>query len=754
MKTRITCCFLFALALTAFNSAAAPGTVAFANHNGSKVINGQTGNPITAADNVRVALYWSALGTNDFVQIGAATNIGVPVPGVFAGGMRTCGAATPGRTAGQFQVRAWAGGYATYEQALANAGVLIGQSAIIEVVTGDPAGDPPMAPGSLLSGGFTGFSLQPNPAPPLTVICPSNKVVNCGSAWSFDPPMASGGCGPIPTISVMSTVTNGFCPQLVTRFWQITDGCATNTCNQQVTVVDITPPLLVCASNRTVECGSAWEFDAPTASDECSGTNLTLSVLDTTTSGVCPQVFTRTWLAIDACNNSNTCAQGVTVVDTTPPLLLCASNKIVECGSAWDFDVPTASDACSGTNVTLSILDTTTNGVCPQIFARTWLAVDGCNNSNTCTQVVTVVDTTPPILVCASNKTVECGSAWEFDAPAASDACSGTNIVVSVLDTTTNGIYPQAITRTWLATDGCNNSNTCAQIVTVVDSSALVALCGSNKVVSCDTNWDFDLPVVTSGGCSTNAAVIVLDTLTNSYCPQRLTRTWSVTNVFNGASTLCAQTVTVLCSNCPVLAVTKECPPNPVPPGGLLAFTGTVTNLSDLALTNVVVLNDKPTPGTLVFGPVALAPGQSAAFTGSYTVSAIDSGPFTDTLVALGTTLDGLTFSNSVTASCPRATVIIPGDSNGDGTVDQAELDAVLANYWPRNPWLLLTNAAGLGGANVSFALSNSTAGAFSVEYSTNLTDWQYLGPAIPRYEFTDTNAPALPERYYRLRWP
>jgi hypothetical protein len=32
--------------------------------------------------------------------------------------------------------------------------------------------------------------------------------------------------------------------------------------------------------------------------------------------------------------------------------------------------------------------------------------------------------------------------------------------------------------------------------------------------------------------------------------------------------------------------------------------------------------------------------------------------------------------------------------------------------------------------------------------------DWIYLGPATPRYLFTDTNAPSLPQRYYRLTYP
>jgi hypothetical protein len=112
-----------------------------------------------------------------------------------------------------------------------------------------------------------------------------------------------------------------------------------------------------------------------------------------------------------------------------------------------------------------------------------------------------------------------------------------------------------------------------------------------------------------------------------------------------------------------------------------------------------------------------------------------------------------------------------PGDLNGDGVVDQldlnlflanynngivdqATLNMILSNYWPHSPWLYMTNTAGIGGTNVTFALENSTAGAYSVLMSTNLADWEYLGRATPRYEFLDTNAPASPQRYYRLRWP
>ena len=98
--------------------------------------------------------------------------------------------------------------------------------------------------------------------------------------------------------------------------------------------------------------------------------------------------------------------------------------------------------------------------------------------------------------------------------------------------------------------------------------------------------------------------------------------------------------------------------------------------------------------------------------------------------------------------------VSVAGDFNGDGVVSQPELDAVYANYVTNSPWLFMTNVAGLGGTNVTFALEGSPLGAYTVEYSTNLTDWLPLGAATPRYGFSDTNSTALPQRQYRLRYP
>src|SRR5207245_1031977 len=108
----------------------------------------------------------------------------------------------------------------------------------------------------------------------------------------------------------------------------------------------------------------------------------------------------------------------------------------------------------------------------------------------------------------------------------------------------------------------------------------------------------------------------------------------------------------------PRIAVTKRCPANPVVPGGLAVFSGTVSNAGNITLTNVIVVNDRPTNNTPVFGPVTLAPGQSTNFTGSEVVPANCCSYF-DTLTATGASVcTGSNVTASATAVCP--TLITP----------------------------------------------------------------------------------------------
>src|ERR1022692_2857544 len=93
---------------------------------------------------------------------------------------------------------------------------------------------------------FTGLRAElTNCAGGMVVACSTNKVVDCGSPWSFDPPVASSCCSSNLSIVVTASSTNGNCPKVASRTWRITDGCGnTNFCTQTVTVRDTTAPVV------------------------------------------------------------------------------------------------------------------------------------------------------------------------------------------------------------------------------------------------------------------------------------------------------------------------------------------------------------------------------------------------------------------------------------------------------------------------------------------------------------------------------
>jgi len=297
------------------------------------------------------------------------------------------------------------------------------------------------------------------------ITCAGNKTNECGAPLSFDTPTASNSCG-TATITILSTVTNLGCGNtfVATRTWVATDPCGkTNVCSQTIARVDRTAPTISCSGNKTNECGSQISFDVPTASDGC-GTN-TIQILSTVTNLTCGDTFvaTRTWVVTDACGNTNTCSQTIATVDTTVPTIVCGGNKTNECGGLLSFDTPTASNRCG--TATITILGTVTNLVCGNSFVatRTWVATDPCGKTNTCSQTIASVSTQGPVIVCAGNRTNECGvGVLSFDVPTASNSCG--TATITVLGTITNlGCGNTFVaTRTWEATDPCGKSNVCS----------------------------------------------------------------------------------------------------------------------------------------------------------------------------------------------------------------------------------------------------------------------------------------------------
>src|SRR5260221_8281708 len=73
-------------------------------------------------------------------------------------------------------------------------------------------------------------------------------------------------------------------------------------------------------------------------------------------------------------------------------------------------------DACDA-SPTLTFADVTTAGSCPQssVVTRTWTATDHCNNVSTRSQVITVADTTAPVIGSLPGPTtIECPATPSF----------------------------------------------------------------------------------------------------------------------------------------------------------------------------------------------------------------------------------------------------------------------------------------------------------------------------------------------------
>jgi large repetitive protein len=128
--------------------------------------------------------------------------------------------------------------------------------------------------------------------------------------------------------------------------------------------------------------------------------------------GDCPVVVTRTFTATDECGNTGTAVQVITIGDTTDPVVTLDEDQInLEACDALagltDFS-ETAVDitdnlAAYGVSVdedcdfTVTYADVA-DGDCPVVVTRTFTATDECGNTGTAIQVITIDDTTAPVV--------------------------------------------------------------------------------------------------------------------------------------------------------------------------------------------------------------------------------------------------------------------------------------------------------------------------------------------------------------------
>jgi gliding motility-associated-like protein len=450
--------------------------------------------------------------------------------------------------------------------------------------------------------------VQDTEAPGLTGV-PVDITGDCNNIPNVPPVgtiTATDNCDTDVEILFEEVIVDNSCGQTITRTWTATDDCGnSNSASQVITVGDTeAPDLTGVPVDITVECDNIPTSIDPTVSDDCDSDILVL-FSDIITLGSCDDsyIIIRTWTATDDCGNSTSAQQIVTVEDNTPPTLVGVPTDIdVGCGNLPDPPAPgvvTANDACDTDVEVIFNEEAIAGGDCGDGIKRTWTATDNCGNVVTATQIVSVSDTTPPVLAnVPADVTVECDNIPTADDPTATDNCDD-NVEVLLTETVTPGACLESykIVRTWTASDDCGNTIVVTQEVSVYDNTPPVL---TNIPIDITVSCGDEVPappasgvVTTTDNCSTDLTINFEESSQSTACGEIITRKWMSTDGC-GNTVEEIQTITVEDTEAPILTnipadVMVECSAIPT------AVDPTVTDNCDTDID--VNFSDIITPG-------------------------------------------------------------------------------------------------------------------------------------------------------------
>ena len=396
--------------------------------------------------------------------------------------------------------------------------------------------------------------------PPVLPQAPADVTVACGAEV---PAMISltttDNCQGEITVQGVDSIAQGQCVNsyVITRTWTFVDACGnTSSTSQIITVSDILPPVLPQApADVTVACGAEVPaMISLTATDNCQG-EITVQGVDSIAQGQCVNsyVITRTWTFVDACGNTSSTSQIITVSDILPPVLPQAPADVtVACGAEVPAMISlTVTDNCQG-EITVQGVDSIAQGQCVNsyVITRTWTFVDACGNTSSVSQIITVSDILPPVLPQApADVTVACGA----EVPAmisltATDNCQG-EITVQGVDSIAQGqcVNSYVITRTWTFVDACGNTSSVSQTINVNDNIApILPLAPADVNVSCGSEVPAMISLTATDNCQGEITVEGVDTITPGSCTSSftVTRTWTFTDACGNTSSV-SQTINV-----------------------------------------------------------------------------------------------------------------------------------------------------------------------------------------------------------------
>ncbi|MEM6966024.1 MAG: HYR domain-containing protein, partial [Bacteroidota bacterium] len=284
------------------------------------------------------------------------------------------------------------------------------------------------------------------------------------------------------------------------------DNSFVDTVLQTVEIKDMTAPVLNCPADLTVgttsnSCGGNVILSPVAITDNCSNANFNVSIqtpvgtLNTnggTITNVPLGTYTITYEVEDECGNMSSCDIMLTVIDNIVPTVICDEFTVIalnnlgqgliqaetfddgstdNCGIA-SYEARRMTSDCSAETPFAPIVPFTCCDVGDTIMVELKIT-DEAGNMNFCMVEVEVQDKLDPIIICPSDKTIECGtdtSAATLGIAIGTDNCGIATIESDDIGNLDLVCGTGVFQRVWTVTDVNDLTTSCIQTITIVNS--------------------------------------------------------------------------------------------------------------------------------------------------------------------------------------------------------------------------------------------------------------------------------------------
>ncbi len=428
---------------------------------------------------------------------------------------------------------------------------------------------------------------------PPSIVAPSDITVEATNVSGM--PISIGEATTSDTIGIESVSNNS--PDLfylgnTTVTWTAIDSHGNNASDTQtISIVDTTAPSIVPPDDVTIEAQDAESNIVAIGVADAQDIVGVVSIENDA-----PESFSLgeqliTWTATDAAGNFATATQKVSVIDTTAPTITAPEsvqseatsklNNIVELGNA------TASDFIGIASITSDA---------PEVFPLgettvTWTATDLGGLTSTDTQIVSIVDTTPPTVSSPKIITVEATSETQnvvdYGSVFADDL-----VGVASIENDAPATFPFGLTTiTWVVTDESGNIATSLQQISVEDTTAPTITAPNNIVLEATSSSGS----VVNLGQADASDLVAISSITNNAPPTfplgDTIVTWSVEDS-SGNTANATQIVSLTDSTPPTIEI-----PSDIEIEAISSDENTVSLVAPLAsdsVSEVIVTNNAP----------------------------------------------------------------------------------------------------------------------------------------------------------------